>query len=142
VAGNDSGQLHGRVVAHRDAGAEPRARGEAVGLGSLLSPTRTAAAPSEIWLELPAVTTPSPPGLKTVFKEAIFSASTTPRMPSSLVSSIGLPSASRPAVESISAFLFSRAASLARRWLSAARASTSSRVMLHCSAIRSALSPW
>jgi hypothetical protein len=129
------------------AGSEPtttRARKRALGVkpsasARSRSPTRMAAAPSEIWEEFPAVTTPS--SRNTVLRPAIFSGSRTPRMPSSLVTSMGLPSGSRPPVGSISVLRPSRAASEARSWLRVLRASTSSREMPHVSAMRSALSP-
>ena len=54
--------------------AKKRARGvKPSASATSRSPTSTAEAPSVSWEELPAVTTPSPSGLKTVFRLAIFS---------------------------------------------------------------------
>ncbi len=63
-------------------------------------------------------------------------------MPSSRVSVTAMPALSSPVVGRISRLRFSRAAALARRWLSIENSSTSARVILYFSASRSALSPW
>ena len=89
--------------------------------------TSTAVAPSEIWLDTAAVS--RPPGIS-VGSLAIFSRLVSRRGPSSFLTSPygSISPAKRP----------SSMARIARRWLSSAKRSMSSRVMFHFSAISSA----
>ena len=92
-------------------------------------------APSEIWLELAAVTTPFPCGRKTVGSDVIFAGSIRSRIPSSRFEFKRLafriePGHRQRAPDSQPA----AAAALARRWLSAANVSTSSREIFQRSA--------
>src|SRR5579883_2828460 len=91
----------------------------------------TAPAPSEIWLEFAAVTTPS--GRKTGLSDFIRDRSGFGRTPSSF---------SRPLKEKTSERVQPlRSAAAARQWLCAANSSISSRVIPHFSAINSAEIP-
>ena len=109
---------------------------------------RAAEAPSVIWLELPAVTLPS--GLNAGLRLASVSTVVPSRMPSSAVTissdSVTSPVSLSRWSERTGTISFSNRPSAvawaARRWLSAEKASSSSRVRPHLSAISSAEMPW
>ena len=111
-------------------------------LASLM--TRTPEAPSVICDELPAVTLPFS-GRNAGFRLASVSTEESGRMPSSVVmsSSVSLRSSSFTATGMISRSKRPSAVAWAARWWdSAEKASRSSRLRPHCSAISSAPSPW
>ena len=118
------------VATTRARGRSPRARARASDM------MRSAAAPSEIWDELAAVTTPS--GLKDGARAAIFSRLTGTRTPSSVANTVPsgrvtgtISRANRPSAMARPAF----------SWLAAENSSSSSRLRPHFSAISSADSP-
>ena len=106
----------------------------------------TAAAPSLIWLELPAVCTPF--SRATGFSDASFS-SVVSRMPSSRLTvwvvSAAVPSSLRSGASTVTYWPPKRSSAhawAARCWLVKPHWSVSSRVMPHFSAMRSAPSNW